>query len=175
MQALDSFLPRFDVNETHSISIACEAERALELALAAPAAPGRLVAALFRARGLPPTTSVQGLFDRMRFEMLVASSTEVVVGASGTPWRPSGKIGPFMDSRPGTVRVATDLRSTPVPGGCILSTETRVLAVDDPARRAFGHYWVVVGPFSALIRRRWLRAARDAATRDGYGGTGGRS
>jgi hypothetical protein len=175
MQALDSFLPRFDVNETHSVSLACNAERALELALAAPAAPGRLVAALFRARGLPPTTSVQELFDRMGFDTLSTSPTEVVVGASGTPWRPTGKIGPFTDSRPGTVRIATDLRATPVPGGCILSTETRVLAVDDASRRAFGHYWALVGPFSALIRRRWLRAARDATTRAASGGTDGRS
>jgi hypothetical protein len=27
------------------------------------------------------------------------------------------------------------------------------------ARRAFGRYWRLVAPFSALIRRRWLRAA----------------
>ena len=175
MQALDSFLPRFDVNETHSISLACDAERALELALAAPAAPGRLVAALFRARGLPPATSVQGLFDRMGFDTLSASPIEIVIGASGTPWRPSGKIGPFAEPRPGTVRIATDLRATPVPGGCILSTETRVLAVDDAARCAFSRYWVVIGPFSALIRRRWLRAARDATRRDAFGETGGRS
>ncbi|MEO5634846.1 hypothetical protein [Gaiella sp.] len=175
MQALDTFLPRFDVNETHSVSLACDAERALELALTAPAAPGRLVAALFRARGLPPGTSVQELFDRMGFDTLSSSTTEVVLGACGTPWRPSGRLGPFVDPRSGTVRVATDIRATPVDGGCILSTETRVLAVDDAARRAFHRYWVVVGPFSALIRRRWLRAAEDATTRDGFGGTGRRS
>jgi hypothetical protein len=175
MQALDTFLPRFDVNEVHSMSLACDAERALELALAAPAAPGRLVAALLRARGLPSTTSVAELFDRMGFDTLSASPTEVVIGASGTPWRPSGTIGPFADPRPGTVRIATDLRATAVPGGCILSTETRVLAADDAARRAFGRYWLVVGPFSALIRRRWLRAARDATTRGACGETGARS
>ena len=175
MQALDSFLPRFDVNETHSVSLACDAERALELALTAPAAPGRLVAALFRARGLPPSAPVQGLFHRMGFDTLSSSTTEVVLGACGTPWRPSGGLGPFADPRPGTVRVATDIRATPVEGGCILSTETRVLAVDAAARRAFRRYWVVVGPFSALIRRRWLRAAQDATRRDACGGTGGRS
>jgi len=175
VQALDTFLPRFDFNETHSISLACDAERALELALEAPAAPGRLVAALFRARGLPPGTSVQGLFDRMGFDTLSTSPTEVVLGACGTPWRPSGELGPFADERPGTVRVATDIRATPVDGGCILSTETRVLPADDAARRAFRRYWAVIGPFSALTRRRWLRAAREAVRSDASGGTGGRS
>jgi hypothetical protein len=42
----------------------------------------------------------------------------------------------------------------------VLSTETRVQAVDDAALRAFRRYWRVVGPFSGLIRRRWLRAAQ---------------
>jgi hypothetical protein len=40
----------------------------------------------------------------------------------------------------------------------LLTTETRIAAVDDAARRAFTWYWRIVGPFSALIRRRWLRA-----------------
>ena len=32
-------------------------------------------------------------------------------------------------------------------------------AVDAAARRAFRRYWLVVGPFSGLVRRRWLLAA----------------
>jgi hypothetical protein len=42
--------------------------------------------------------------------------------------------------------------------GRLLTTETRIAAVDDAARRAFMRYWRIVGPFSGLIRRRWLRA-----------------
>jgi len=175
VQALDTFLPRFDVNEIHSVSLDCSAEHALELVLAAPAAPGRLVATLFRVRGLPPTTSVEELFDRMGFETLSATATEVVLGACGTPWRPSGGLRPFADAHPGTVRIGADIRATPVTGGCILSTETRVRALDDTARRAFLLYWSAVGPFSGLIRRRWLRAARDATRGAASGGTDGRS
>jgi hypothetical protein len=111
----------------------------------------------------------------MGFDLLSTSPTEVVFGTCGTPWRPSGGLGPFADPLSGMVRVATDIRATPVAGGCILSTETRVLAVDDAARRAFRRYWIVVGPFSALIRRRWLRAARDATRSDACDGTGARS
>jgi len=33
----------------------------------------------------------------------------------------------------------------------------RIQAVDDAARRAFARYWRVVGPFSGVIRRRWLK------------------
>src|SRR5439155_20660929 len=47
--------------------------------------------------------------------------------------------------------------------GTTLATETRVYSADSAARRRFHLYWLVVGPFSALIRRRWLAAARRAA------------
>jgi hypothetical protein len=35
---------------------------------------------------------------------------------------------------------------------------TRVLALGGRSRLAFQLHWLAVGPFSALIRRRWLRA-----------------
>ncbi|HET7857550.1 MAG TPA: hypothetical protein VFL41_13925 [Gaiellaceae bacterium] len=37
--------------------------------------------------------------------------------------------------------------------------------LENRARRAFRAYWLVVGPFSALIRRRWLAAAMASAKR----------
>jgi len=175
MRALDDALPRFDVNEVHSVSLPCGAERAVELALAAPAAPDRITAALFRARGLPPGMTIQALFERMGFETLARTPTEVVFASSGTPWRPSGGLRPFAAGHPGTVRVAADIRAMPAPGGCVLSTETRVQAVDDRARRAFRRYWLVVGPFSGLIRRRWLRAAEAATPVAACGAEGERS
>jgi hypothetical protein len=45
---------------------------------------------------------------------------------------------------------------------CGLRNRVRVAAVDEAARRAFARYWLVVRPFSALIRSRWLRAAARA-------------
>jgi hypothetical protein len=58
------------------------------------------------------------------------------------------------------VRIACDLRAELLTGGgSLVSTETRILAVDAHAKRWFGRYWLVVRPFSGLIRRRWLRAA----------------
>jgi hypothetical protein len=42
--------------------------------------------------------------------------------------------------------------------GDTLSTETRVQLTDDRSKRAFARYWLVVRPFSGVIRRFWLRA-----------------
>ena len=43
------------------------------------------------------------------------------------------------------------------------STETRVFATDDSARRRFAAFWRVIYPGSALIRRMWLRAIQRRA------------
>jgi hypothetical protein len=52
-----------------------------------------------------------------------------------------------------------------IDAGAELVTETRILATDDAARRAFAPYWLVVKPASGLTRRSWLAAAaRRAAT-----------
>jgi hypothetical protein len=118
------------------------------------------VRTLLRARGLRAAPSLDAFFSRHGFEVLARSETELVAGASGTPWRPTARLGRFADIRAGTVRLAADLRAEAAPGGgTLLSTETRVAAVDGAALRAFRRYWIAVGPFSALIRRRWLRAA----------------
>jgi len=62
------------------------------------------------------------------------------------------------------VAIAFGIWAVPIgAGGTRLATETRVHAADSAARRRFQLYWLVVGPFSALIRRRWLAAARRAA------------
>ncbi len=45
-----------------------------------------------------------------------------------------------------------------------LSTETRVQLTDARSRRSFRRYWLVVRPFSGLVRRAWLRAIARRAT-----------
>jgi hypothetical protein len=58
-------------------------------------------------------------------------------------------------------------RTSGRPGGAdtIVATETCVHAMDGTARRRFARYWLVVGPFSALIRRRMLAVVRTNAMR----------
>ena len=162
MTAIDRFLPEWDVNEVRDTLLDVEPEQALAAALAAPAASGA-VGVLLRLRGLRAAGSVGDLLVGMGFEILAREAGEVVFGAAGKPWRPRGAIGSFGAPSAGSVLiVANFLAEERVDGRTRLSTETRVAAVDEGARRAFRRYWRLVGPFSALIRRRWLAAARDS-------------
>ena len=59
--------------------------------------------------------------------------------------------------------MALSLEVTPRAGGSHLRTETRVRPTDTGAWRAFRPYWLVVKPFSSLIRRDLLLAIRRRA------------
>jgi hypothetical protein len=152
MPAIDEVLPRFDVREIHSIALRLPPDDAIAFALATPVVGDPIVRALFRLRGLKGKGSIGDALTALGMREVARDHGEIVFGAAGTPWRPRGGIHPFATARPGQVRIATDFRAD----GERLTTETRVAALDDHARRSFLRYWRLVGPFSALIRRRWL-------------------
>jgi hypothetical protein len=161
MTGIDSWLPTFDVGQRHEIDVAASAEQALQAALVAPAAPDRFVRLLFRLRGLRPDGSIQHFMASNGFTVLEHTGTTYVVGIV-TRSRPVPLADPAAwraATLPRTVKIAADIRAEPKPGGARLITETRVSAADVRALVSFRLYWLVVGPFSKMIRRRWLRAA----------------
>jgi hypothetical protein len=173
--AIDDWLPRYDVHERHEIELPLPPERAVALVLSMPGASDWLVRLLIGARGMTARREpLEQFFLAHRFVVLERSPTEFVAGAVGAVWRPRGGLVSLNGAEgwkrahvPGTIKAAIDFRADPSGEGSRLSTETRVLAADARARRAFRLYWLVVGPFSALIRRRWLAAAMAAAKRSG--------
>ena len=99
---------------------------------------------------------------------------EVVYGGIGRPWvLASGSQVPidsedprksFVDfARPGYAKMAFNFAVD----GDEFTTETRVFMTDAPARRSFGAYWLVIRPFSGLIRREWLAGIVRLAARTG--------
>jgi len=92
--------------------------------------------------------------------------SEMVLGQVSRPWKavaaPAGS--PLTPERfvsfdgPGFAKIATSLRVDPYGNrSSILTMETRVAVTDDASRRRFRSYWLLVGPFSDLIRRTTLR------------------
>jgi hypothetical protein len=170
---IDDWLPEFDVGERHDVALPVDPERALELARSAPAARDRIVRTLVAARGMSGRDqTIEEYFAAHRFVVLADTPTEWVVGIVGAVWRPRGGLVPLADAEawraaavPGTIKAATDFRAEKIPGGSRLTTETRVKVMDEQARRAFRLYWALVGPFSALIRKRWLRGVQQSARR----------
>jgi len=71
----------------------------------------------------------------------------------------------FADYREqGAVKMAYDFNVEDAGRGwSTITTETRVLALDDITRRGGGHYWRLIVPGSGLLRRQWLDGIKRRA------------
>jgi hypothetical protein len=171
---LSELLPEYDFAERHTVAVP---DVRLALAAAKDATPGEmpLVRMLFalrsapalvtRGRGLPRdrTRSLAEQMIKFGFVLLAEDEHEIVLGFIGQPWKLTGGTMPRVPAdewrafaEPGYVKAVMNFRAE----GGELSTETRVLVTDAKSRRKFRRYWLVIRPFSGLIRRSWLRAAK---------------
>jgi hypothetical protein len=180
----DELLPEYQFNERHRILIHAPPERALEAVKRATPREMPLVRLLFAVQSLPalltgrrglPTATTEPLYEQMLdfgFVFLGEEpGREVVCGVIGQMWKPLGGSAPASrDARrfvafeePGYAKVAMNFFVEPADRGTRLTTETRVMTTDAVSRRGFGWYWRAIYLGSALIRRRWLRAAKRRA------------
>ena len=147
MSLIDDWLPEFQLARRYDAAVAAAPERALDLVLSAPVAPDRTVGRCSALRGMPGRgRTVEEYLRALDLEHLGRTTTEWAAAHDGP-----------------RLKIAIAFEAEPIPGGSRLATETRVSAIDDRAWRRFRLYWLAIGEFSGLIRRRWLRAAQDAA------------
>ena len=179
---LDRYLPTYDVVERHATVVRAPADRvyaAIERADmgASPVARGlmalRALAAGPRAGGGGRTTrgTLGELLRRNFLPLADDPPRELVLGLVGKFWQPSGGVEriPPADfiafARPGYAKAAWNFAVAPLPDGrgVRLTTETRVHCTDAASRRRFRAYWLLIRPFSGLIRREMLRVIRREA------------
>jgi hypothetical protein len=177
---LDEFAPAWQFRESHSIEIAAPAARVFD-AINAVRADEIL---LFRTltwirrggRRLPESilnagdsTPIIDVALRTNFVRLADDAPrELVIGTIvGAPPGGPGQTTPevFRKAMPPGYALATMnfLVRPNRAGGSVVSTETRVFANSNAARRRFAVYWRLIYPGSALIRRMWLRAIKRRA------------
>ncbi len=183
---IDGLAPKPDFSEVHRIAIGAPRAVVWRALWTADLDGAGIVKALLLLRSLPRPLLRPREAGRLRWRLtlpifagspgfgLLAEDPgrEVVIGVAGRFWRPTGAALPFEKRRfleplpPGTARAVANfsLRDDGA-GGTILATETRVVCADDAARRSFRRYWLLIRPWSGLIRRVMLRAVRRAATR----------
>lgn len=181
---IDGFLPAADFSERHALRVNASPERAYAAVRGLEGGGGWITRVLFALRSIPARLAgKRGLVDdgsrpaldallRAGFVLLAEDAPrEIVLGLTGRFWRPAGDIrrveaDAFRTFRePGMAVAAWNFTVLPAERGSLVVTETRVRCTDDAARRSFGRYWRIVGPFSGLIRRDMLRAVRRAAER----------
>ena len=182
---LPSFVPEPDAQEVHRIGIAAAPEAVYEALWSVdfgglPVVRGLMALRALPARILRPGSCAPGrrratlhtLLEMGFGKLAEQPGREVVLGLTGRFWRPTGNVLPFRAEDfagpvpPGLARAAWNFAvEEQRPGHTVLSTETRVVCGDAASRRRFRAYWLVVRPFSGLIRRAMLRAVKRACER----------
>jgi len=177
---IDEFLPDYDVVEHHDIDVDAPVDEAYQAVKKLDLARSPVVLALLFARGLPTMfTGAVKPKRRLGLDEIVESGfvvlgegpdRELVLGVVGKFWRPTSglhRIDPdefVAFDTPGFAKGVWNFAVSARPGGgSRVETETRVACTDDDARRKFGWYWRLVGPFSALIRRIMLGDIKRSA------------
>jgi hypothetical protein len=168
---LSEVLPEYHFRERHTRRVAAPPERVFAAVRELTVDDTPVARLLMRMRGLGGDTA-RPIFEQMGrfgFELVAEDpGREVVLAAVGQPWKWRGGTRPDRAefrtfAEPGYAKMAMNYRLD----GETLSTETRVFATDCASRRAFRRYWLVIRPFSGLIRRAWLRAIARRASASG--------
>ena len=177
---LDEVLPEVHYRSRHERHVRAPAEKvagAIERYFVGRDSSA-LVRLLIRMRGLRlPSGPVRDVLKRSGFTVLAERpGEEVVAGTFGRFWtlREQANMQAPMDledfhafSRPGWAKAAMTLRIEPRDeGSSTLVTETRVLCMDERARRLFAPYWAFIKVFSGWIRRDLLDGIARIAERD---------
>ena len=162
---LDDALPVWHHGERHELYVDAPSARALAAVRAVSAAEMPSARRLMRLRGLRPSRA-GSLVEAMMADGFAPFGDDVLV-LVGRPWSLRGGLRQVEDflafHEPGYAKMALDFTAVPEGDGTRLATETRVFLTDDSARRRFAAYWLVVRPFSGLVRRSWLAAAKRRA------------
>lgn len=178
--ALDEVSPRWQFREVHRITIDAAPEEVYAAVKGTTAREIPLFLALTALRrfGRPgPESVLNAPEDRPLLDVATATGfrwladepgREVVVGTLVVA--PDGVRLPDtirgyqqLDEVAGVAKASMNFLLIPRGGQTELITETRVFATNPSSRRAFGAYWRVIYPGSALIRVMWLRAIRARA------------
>ena len=176
---LDDFMPEYQFSERHSARIHARPEQVMEATRQSTFGDMKSLGTLLKIRAAVARAPLRDTGDLQDKRVLDAfSSPGNLVGGSEREiamfwaWNARANRRPevrtlqeFADYREqGAVKMALDFNVEDEGGGwSTLSTETRVLALDDATRRGMGRYWRLILPGSGLLRLQWLEGIRKRA------------
>ncbi len=175
---LDDILPEYQFHERHAQRIHASPAKVMQAVRESRFRDLRSIGTLMKIRAAALRTRDDGssLQNRQVLEAFSASGYasggtehEVVMcgGADARAKRPLQfrTLAECADYRePGALKVAFDFKAEDSGDGwCTVTTETRVVALDDATRRGMGRYWRLIVPGSGLLRLQWLDSIRKRA------------
>jgi hypothetical protein len=190
-QRIDDFMPEYQFYEYHEVAVNAPVEEVASAIKKVTFADIPVAIWLMRIRAMAsgqlkgPSSSgakpVPEMLSKPILELLSqpgsafltlddSDPNEYVGGMVGKPW--SSEIPTHVSSPdefrtfrlPGNIKVAFNMHVVDIGNGTSrLTTETRIIGIDESARKTFTRYWRVIYPGSAIIRRVWLDAIAKRA------------
>lgn len=175
---LDRYLPTYDFSERHSTVVAAPREIVRRAADEWRPAQSLLWRVLFRLRGLGRLDgTLRQWAEAAGFLCLADTEVEIVYAQAGRFWSPNERAALVSPRTPEELLALDDPRYTVAamsvrlealaPDRTRLTTETRIRALGPQARRRFRLYWLLIRPFSGLLRRSMLAGIKKRAEGDG--------
>ncbi|HKM48416.1 MAG TPA: hypothetical protein VJX69_12560 [Terriglobales bacterium] len=175
---IDHWLPQYQVSASYSILVNASDEKTYAALKQARFSDLPVVRVLMGLRGYGRRRSKTTQSDSREnvrgpfLELAAIPKREVVLGVAGRFWRPDGGIvrdltpDQFADfHRQGYARAVWSFSLNPSNDATQLTTETRIQTFGRKAAVKFRAYWLLVGPFSGLIRKAMLREVKRIAER----------
>jgi hypothetical protein len=175
---LDELLPSFDVAAQYDILVQAslaDTATALERSDFSQARLTRILIGLRTLGRTPPDDKIGTQVERLRrrgfVELAAVPQKEIVFGIVGRFWRLDSGIITGLSAEE-VLAFHTDGYAKAVWNFALVAesdrttrvlTETRIQTFGRSARRKFRAYWLVVGPFSGLIRREILEIVKRNA------------
>jgi len=170
---IDRYLPEYTFNEYHETFINSSIETVYKTARNFDMSKSSLIKWLFRIRGLPTNRmNLQGFISDIGFTNIEENvPVENLIGF----WAryniaPITSPDDFIENTlPARVKVVWNFYLEELDPNLIkLSTETRVLCMTPFTKVTFGLYWMVIKPFSGVIRQKMLKIIKqDSETHTG--------
>lgn len=168
---IDDFLPRYDVDTKYQITACASLREAYTAARSLDLCESQIIRWLYSFRGLPRSDfTIDGML-KWGFVLLADKPyQELVYGLIGQFWKFTPKIQRINAdafaafNRPGFAKAVGNIAFTPKNNVSVrITTETRVLCLDHASRRRFFLYWLLISPFSGMVRKEWLRMIKQKA------------
>lgn len=172
---LDDAMPEYQFNERHSSRIHAQPDRVMQAVrestfgdMKSLATLVRVRAAALRIRDTGNSLQDRRILDAFSESGFLTGGNEHEVVMFGVAVRPRPQIQTMQEFTnyrgQGGVKMAFNLKVQDAGGGwSTISTETRVLALDEATRQGMGRYWRLIVPGSGLLRLQWLDGIRKRA------------
>ena len=168
---IEKYLSTYHFNTLQTLTVSSTPANIYSHLWTADFSKSLMIVSLFKLRGMPHRAfTLNGLIKTGFILLEENTGQELVLGFVGQPWKLKGNLLTIHSdkftsfSRKGFVKVVWNFQLTPIDSNTTrIATETRIYCMDRAAKYFFTAYWLLISPFSRLIRRHMLQVLKDSS------------